>query len=122
MLDTQYLLWVAARDDMPSAKADAVIKDPANHLWFSVASLWEIAAKRGAGFDVDPGMLRAGLLRAGYQELAVEGRHVLALALVPVLHRDPFDRLLIAQAATEGMRFLTADDRLAGHGGPVLCL
>jgi PIN domain nuclease of toxin-antitoxin system len=123
LLDTHYLLWVATRDSMPSPAADALIKDPTNHLWFSVASLWEVAIKRSLGredFRTDPGVLRAGLLASGYVELAVEGRHVLGLSTLPALHRDPFDRLLVAQAAAEGMRLLTADTRLLAYGGPVL--
>lgn len=125
LLDTHYLLWAAARDDMPTAAADRMIKDPANRLWFSVASLWEVAVKRGLDrpdFRTDPGTLRAGLLASGYSELAVEGRHVLGLSTLPAIHRDPFDRLLLAQAAAEGMRLLTADSRLAVYGGPVLYL
>ncbi len=123
LLDTHYLLWVAGRDTMPSALADALIKDPANTLWFSVASIWEVAIKRGLDrpdFRTDPGTLRAGLLASEYLELAVEGRHILGLATLPALHRDPFDRLLVAQAAAEGMRLLTADRRLVAYGDPVL--
>lgn len=125
LLDTHYLLWAAARDAVPSAQADALIKDPANSLWFSVASLWEVAIKRGLDrpdFWTDPGTFRAGLLSSGYQELAVEGRHVLGLSILPPIHRDPFDRILLAQATAEGMRLLTADARLASYGGPVVHL
>ena len=125
LLDTDYLLWVAARDDLLPPAARALIEDPANRLWFSVASLWEVAIKRGLDrpdFRTDPGPLRAGLLSAGYEELPVEGRHVLILSALPPLHRDPFNRLLLAQATAEGMRLLTADRRLADYGGPVLLL
>ncbi|ARE42316.1 Death on curing protein, Doc toxin (plasmid) [Rhodovulum sp. P5] len=125
LLDTHYLLWVAGRDSVPNPAADALIKDPANSLWFSVASLWEVAIKRALDrpdFRTDPGTLRAGLIASGYRELPVEGRHVLGLATLPALHRDPFDRMLVAQAAAEGMRLLTADTRLAAYGGPVLAL
>jgi PIN domain nuclease of toxin-antitoxin system len=123
LLDTHCLLWVAARPDLLSAPALALIENPANQLWFSVASLWEVAIKRALDrpdFRTDPGTLRAGLLSAGYAELTIEGRHVLILSALPPLHRDPFDRLLLAQATAEGMRLLTADRRLAAYGGPVL--
>lgn len=123
LLDTHYLLWVAARPDLISRPAMALIEDPANRLWFSVASIWEVAIKRGLDrpdFRTDPGVLRAGLLSAGYDELAVEGRHILALSTLPPLHRDPFDRLLIAQAAAEGMRLLSQDRHVLDYGGPVL--
>lgn len=123
LLDTHYLLWVAARPDLIPARALALIEDPAHRLWFSVASLWEVAIKRGLDrpdFRTDPGVLRAGLLSAGYEELTVEGRHILALATLPPLHRDPFDRLLVAQAAAEGMRLLSQDRYVLAYGGPVL--
>jgi PIN domain nuclease of toxin-antitoxin system len=71
-----------------------------------VASLWEVAVKRTperAEFRTDPGVLRAGLLAAGYRELPIEARHVLAMSLLAPLHADPFDRILPAQATVEGM-------------------
>jgi PIN domain nuclease of toxin-antitoxin system len=123
LLDTHYLLWTAAREDLLPPRARALIEDQANRLWFSVASLWEVAIKRSLDrpdFRTDAGPLRAGLLAAGYEELPVEGRHVLVLSTLPLLHRDPFDRLLVAQATAEGMPLLTADIRLAAYGGPIL--
>lgn len=121
LLDTHLLLWAAARDDQMTPMADALIKDPANRLVFSVASLWEVAIKRSLNrpdFRTDPGVLRAGLLANGYEELAIEGRHTLALATLPPLHGDPFDRMLLAQAMAEGMVLLTADRQVAAYGGP----
>ncbi len=123
LLDTHLLLWSAAREDLMSKRADALIKDSANVLWFSVASIWEVAIKRGLGrpdFRTDPGVLRAGLLANGYREIPIEGRHVLSLTTLPPLHGDPFDRLLIAQAMAEGLTLLTADRRVADYGGPVM--
>lgn len=125
LLDTHLLLWSAGREDMMSATADRLIKDPANRLWFSVASIWEVAIKRMLGrpdFRTDPGVLRAGLLANGYEELPIEGRHVLALAGLPGLHADPFDRLLLCQAITEGMRLVTVDTHVIAYGGPVLAV
>lgn len=121
LLDTHLLLWAAARDEQMTPMADALIKDPANRLVFSVASLWEVAIKRALNrpdFRTDPGVLRAGLLANGYEELAIEGRHTLALAALPPLHGDPFDRMLLAQAMAEGMVLLTADRQVAAYGGP----
>jgi PIN domain nuclease of toxin-antitoxin system len=123
LLDTHILLWAAFDQKKIAAAARSLIADPANTLWFSVASLWEVAIKRGfdrPSFKVDAGVLRAGLLSSGYSELAVEGRHVLGLSVLPRHHGDPFDRILIAQAASEGMRLLTADRMLEAYGGPVL--
>ncbi len=122
LLDTHLLLWSAAYDDLISPVADKMIKDQDNTLWFSVTSIWEVAIKRGLNrpeFRTDPGVLRAGLLNNGYQELAVEGRHCLQLASLPMLHGDPFDRMLIAQAMSEGMTLLTSDKQVAKYTGPI---
>ena len=121
LLDTHLLLWAAGAPERLSAAARALIDDPANTPIFSVASLWEIAIKRGLGrpdFDVDPRRLRRGLLDNGYEELPITSAHVVAVDGPPI-HRDPFDRLLISQAITEGVLLLTADARLAAYPGPV---
>jgi PIN domain nuclease of toxin-antitoxin system len=123
LLDTHLLIWAALRDDMMTARADGIVKDAANTLWFSAVSIWEVAIKRGLGradFTLDPGPLRAGLLANGYKELAMDGRHCLGLGTLPRLHADPFDRMLIVQAAAEGMVLLTADAQVAAYGGPAV--
>ena len=123
LLDTHILLWAAFDQRKIGAAARPLITNPANTLWFSVASLWEVAIKRGLdrpSFQVEAGVLRAGLLSSGYTELPVEGRHVLGLSVLPRHHGDPFDRILIAQAAAEGMHLLTADRMLEAYGGPVM--
>lgn len=123
LLDTHLLLWAAARDDLMSAKADVLIKDTANTLWFSVASLWEVTIKcalNRVDFQTNASVLRAGLLSNEYQELSIDGRHCLALANLPPLHGDPFDRMLLAQAMGEGMQLVTADRKLASYDGPVI--
>ena len=122
LLDTHLLLWAAGAPERLSATARALIDDPANTPIFSVASLWEIAIKRGLGrpdFEVDPRRLRRGLLDNGYEELPITSAHVVAVDALPPIHRDPFDRLLISQAITEGLLLLTADARLAEYPGPV---
>jgi len=122
LLDTHLLLWAAARPDLLSPQALALIEDPANRLTFSVASLWEVAIKRAldrADFRTDASVLRAGLLANGYAELPVEGRHILSLTTLPPLHADPFDRIPVAQAMAEGLILLTADRRVGDYGGPV---
>ena len=102
--------------------ATALMADPENALYFSVASLWEVAIKSSLGredFQVDTARLRRGLVDNGYIELPIVAGHAIAVADLPHLHRDPFDRILIAQAKHEGLLLLTADARIADYGGPV---
>ncbi|KNY22921.1 twitching motility protein PilT [Methylobacterium sp. ARG-1] len=105
-----------------TSAARRLIGDPANTLVFSAASLWEIAIKSGLGrddFRVDAKRLRTGLRDNGYVELFVTGAHAAVVAGLPPLHRDPFDRLLIAQARIEGLELVTADRIVAHYGGSI---
>ncbi len=122
LLDTHILLWAAGAPEKLSSRARGALNADDNQLMFSVVSLWEIAIKNGLGrneFQVDPRLLRRGLSDNGYEELPVMGAHVLALDALPPLHKDPFDRMLIAQATAEGITLLTADKLLASYGAPV---
>lgn len=122
LLDTHLLLWAAGRPDMLSFEARALIADAGNELTFSAVSLWEIAIKNGLGrsdFSVKLPALRRGLLENGYRELPVLGEHALALDALPPHHKDPFDRMLVAQARIEGIALLTSDATLARYGEPV---
>lgn len=122
LLDTHLLLWAAGEPGRLPAPARALIDDPANELIFSAASLWEIVIKRRLGrddFRVDPRLLRRGLLDNGYSELPVTSEHAVALDSLPPIHKDPFDRILVAQATVEGMALLTVDPVVARYPGPV---
>ena len=122
LLDTHLLVWSALDNGKLSAVARKLIADKSNTLYCSAASLWEVAIKsalRRPDFPVDASSLRAGLLANGYRELPVEGRHVMAYRDLPTVHRDPFDRLLVAQAKAEGLVLLTADKQLQQYGHPV---
>lgn len=122
LLDTQLLLWAAGEPRKLPARARTLLADEAHQLHFSVASLWEVVIKRSLGradFVVDPHVLRRGLLEHGYEEVPVAGEHALALTGLPAIHRDPFDRLLVAQAAVEGMTLLTTDRQLGRYDGPI---
>ena len=122
LLDTHVLLWAAAEPDRLPVAAAALIEDGDNALVFSAASLWEVAIKAGLGradFTADAGVLRRGLVDNGYQELAVTAAHACAVAALPPIHRDPFDRMLVAQALVEGIALVTADPALRGYPGAV---
>ena len=122
LLDTHLLLWAAGEPQRLSSKARTLLLDPAHQPVFSAASLWEIGIKRGLGradFDVDPRRLWRMLLVNGYQELPITTEHTLAVGQLPPLHKDPFDRILVAQARVEGFQLLTADTIVAQYGTPV---
>lgn len=122
LLDTQLLLWVAGQPERLSAAARRLLNNPRNELLFSAASLWEIAIKKTLGredFRAEPRLLRRGLLDNGYIELPVTSQHAVSIDVLPPLHKDPFDRLLLAQATCEGISLLTADAQLARYPGPV---
>ncbi|MBL6752432.1 MAG: type II toxin-antitoxin system VapC family toxin [Nevskia sp.] len=122
LLDTHPLLWAAGQPEKLSAAARTLLDDPRNELLFSAVSLWEIAIKRSLGredFRVEPRVLRRGLLDNGYVELELSGGHAAAIDLLPPLHKDPFDRMLLAQAHSEGLTLLTADAQVAQYPGPV---
>jgi PIN domain nuclease of toxin-antitoxin system len=122
LLDTHLLLWAAGSPDRLSAKASSLIEAAENELFFSAANLWEIVIKRGLGredFKVDARLLRRGLLDNGYSELRIGSEHVVAIEGLPPIHKDPFDRILLAQAQVEGIPLVTADTALAQYPGPV---
>jgi len=125
LLDTHLLLWAAGQPERLSASARRLINDKRNELLFSAASLWEVAIKRGLGredFKVDARLLRRGLLDNGYHELPIISDHVVAIESLPPIHRDPFDRLLVAQATVEGVTLLTLDPLVAQYPGPIRTL
>lgn len=122
LLDTHIVLRAARGVDL-GAGLRRLLEDPANRLVFSAASIWEIAIKSGLGrpdFNVPSGVFRRGLLEAGYEELPVTGAHAAALQGLPALHRDPFDRILVAQAMVESLTLLTADRTILAYPGPIL--
>lgn len=123
LLDTHVLLWAASAPERLSAKARALLLDSANQLVFSSASLWEISIKNGLerkDFNVDPRRLWRLLLVHGYRELPITSEHTVAVNELPGLHKDPFDRMLVAQARVEGLTLLTADKAVANYGEGVM--
>ena len=122
LIDTHLFLWAALNDSrFPLAAADA-FSDPANELLVSSASIWEIAIKssRGdRGFHVDPRVVYRNLIESGYIELPITSEHAVAVSTLPLIHKDPFDRILIAQALVEGITLLTSDPQVAKYPGPI---
>jgi PIN domain nuclease of toxin-antitoxin system len=122
LLDTHLLLWAAGTPDRLPAAARSLLDDPQNEPIFSSASLWEVAIKHGLGrrdFGVNARLLRRGLLDNGYAELPITSEHAVALDSLPPIHKDPFDRILVAQSMVEGITLLTADPLVAQYPGPV---
>ena len=122
LLDTHLLLWAASEPGRLSTRARSLLLDPANQLVFSSASLWEVSIKNKlerSDFNVDPRRLWRMLLVNGYRELPIASEHTVAVSELPPLHKDPFDRILVAQARVEGLILLTADKAVAKYGDGV---
>ena len=122
LLDTHLLLWAAGNPGRLSAESRDLLTDPATQLMFSTASIWEVVIKNALGrsdFRVEPRRLRDGLIQNGYSELAIRSEHALAVGLLPPIHKDPFDRILIAQAQAEDATLLTTDTKLVRYPGPI---
>lgn len=122
LLDTHLILWTAATPERLSETASRLVNDPSSGLMFSSAVIWEVAIKSSLGrsdFEVDARLLRRGLLENGYAELAITSEHAAATVDLPPHHKDPFDRIQVAQARVEGVVLLTTDEIVAGYGAPV---
>lgn len=120
--DTHVLLWSIGQSDRLSDNARQMLTDDEALLTFSVVSIWEIGikvAKGLLGFAFDPGVIRRNLRDEGWIEVAITGDHALAAVALPPIHKDPFDRMLVAQATVEGALLLTSDKTVARYPGPV---
>jgi len=125
LLDTHILLWALVEPDRLGAEARAMIEDPDNEVLFSAASIWEVAIKAGLGrpdFPFDPHEVARGAVEAGFTELPVRADAAAQVASLPPHHRDPFDRLLVAQAMAGPLRLLTADPLLPPYSELVTLL
>ena len=122
LIDTHLLLWAASEPERLSQAARALLLDTENALLFSAASIWEVVIKASLGrpdFSVDARTLRRGLLDNAWYELPVSGLHAAAVSHLPPIHKDPFDRMLIAQADCEGILLVTSDADLTRYPGPI---
>lgn len=125
LLDTQIMLWALTGSSRLGAVAHDLIADPANDIYVSTASIWEIAIKHALGRgDMPVSGARAAELcaAAGYRELPVTWQHAVVVETLPPLHADPFDRILLAQAMAEPMRLLSRDAAVAGYGAMVMAV
>ena len=122
ILDTQLLLWAAGNSRSLPRKVRRLLDDDSIQPVFSAASIWEIVIKNGLGrtdFETDPRILRRQLLENGYVELGITSEHALGVERLPPLHKDPFDRILIAQSMVEGIILLTCDPVMAQYPAPI---
>lgn len=115
LLDTHVLVWAATGDPKLSSAAVKLIDDDANTLYFSAASIWELTIKGAERTGIIPRVLRKALLEAGYLELPITAEHGLAVEALPNHHRDPFDRIMVAQALSEGFVLVTHDSTLQAY-------
>lgn len=119
LVDTQYLIWLAATPERISQNLRNQLIDFNNSVHFSVISIWEVAIKNAKGnpdFDVDPVALRKNLLDNGWAELEFTGADVIIVNSLPPVHKDPFDRALVAQARQNGLELITSDETLQNYG------
>jgi PIN domain nuclease of toxin-antitoxin system len=122
LLDTHLVLWAAGQPERLSARATILINDETSGLMFSAATIWEVAIKSKQGradFTADARLLRRALLENGYSELPIASEHSAAILDLPNIHKDPFDRIQVAQARVEGLVLLTSDSVVADYGAPV---
>jgi PIN domain nuclease of toxin-antitoxin system len=123
LLDTHVVLWWLADDRNLSPRAIAFIEDDENEFFVSSISVWEIVIKAQLGkIDADVEELRPACVAAGFGSLAFDLDDAVEVAKLPPLHRDPFDRALVAQARCNGLRLLTSDARVMDYGEPVMSL
>jgi PIN domain nuclease of toxin-antitoxin system len=122
LLDTHLLLWSAFSVARLPPDAIPLLEDPENELNFSAASLWEVAIKSSferPDFKVDARLLRRGLLDNGYREIAISSEHAVAIAALPAIHKDPFDRILVAQSLVENVTLVTSDVMVSRYAGSI---
>lgn len=119
LLDTHVLLWWLAEPERLSAEARRIITDGANALYFSAAGAWEMAIKRTLGRLEYPGSLQEVLAENRIEPLPVTVAHALAVSDLPLHHRDPFDRIQIAQSRLEALAIITRDPEFTAYGVPL---
>lgn len=123
LFDTHLLIWVINEPERIPEQIAIMMQEGSPGRHFSAAAIWECSVKSALGrddFDIDPHVLRTILLKAGFNEIVINGQHGLAVRYMPLIHRDPFDRIMIAQANVEGLTLVTADAILAQYPARVM--
>jgi PIN domain nuclease of toxin-antitoxin system len=120
LLDTHVFLWWDRSDRRLGASASSEISEPANRIFVSAASVWEIAIKRQLGRLAFNGSPSDAIAKNGFHPLPVSGEHAEAAAILPRIHKDPFDRMLIAQSLARNLVLVTSDDFIRQYAVPQL--
>jgi PIN domain nuclease of toxin-antitoxin system len=123
LVDTHILVWLSMKPSRLDARTRDILEDTGNEIYFSAISIFEIAIKQQLGkvdFNIDASAVRRSMINEGFVELVVDGLHAAFVATMPPIHKDPFDRLLVAQANIEGITLITADEQIARYAGPIL--
>jgi PIN domain nuclease of toxin-antitoxin system len=123
LLDTQMLIWLLYWPDILPPNAGEIISDEKNDLFFSPASLWEVSIKHSQNkpdFQLNARLMQENLLDKGCLEVPITSSHTISAGELPLLHKDPFDRLLIAQALIENLSLLTSDEKIAEYPASVI--
>lgn len=122
LFDTQLLIWAAREPERLPVAVREIIEDWEQALFFSVITIWEVAIKTSLGkpeFSFDSGRFRKRLIDHGFRELPVAGEHAVAVQNLVQIHKDPFDRLMIAQASVERLILFTIDKTVARYPGAI---
>ncbi|OHV83761.1 type II toxin-antitoxin system VapC family toxin [Rhizobium sp. LCM 4573] len=122
LLDSHLLVWLVGASYRLPLDAREIIENPDHEIFFSSASIWELSIKYSSGkigLELPPRMLYRVLIESDFQELAVTATHALEVELLQPIHKDPFDRILVAQSMSEGMLLLTSDETIAQYNGPI---
>ncbi|MGK9054664.1 type II toxin-antitoxin system VapC family toxin [Neorhizobium petrolearium] len=122
LLDSHLLVWLVGASDRLPPEAREIIENVDNDIFFSSASIWELSIKYSSGkigLELPPRMLHRVLIESDFKELAVTASHALEVDMLQPIHKDTFDRILIAQAMWEGMLLLTSDETIAQYNAPI---
>ncbi|WP_066801784.1 type II toxin-antitoxin system VapC family toxin [Moraxella oblonga] len=116
LLDTHIALWLIQNHEKLNKEAKSILLNPQNKIWFSVVNIWEMSIKHKKGDAqkeiIEPNLFYQSLLERNYKQLDINAYHTLAVKDLPLIHKDPFDRMLIAQAMSENLILMTADEKI----------